>query len=439
MHAELLEIHVLEDKFKVTWCHAIDAEHVKLIHLQIQQELNVFPIHFQLVDALPEEMDTIAFNVDQLKSEMLTSRIDAWPSLNAQQDTLEDQEIQIAVPNANNAQLVKLPMQVELLVLLHKDAHVINTEHQMDTHAQIAHQDSLLMSSTNVLDHLAQDFTPSPDQLVQTNANHAKIAHNHKPCQMKPETNAFQDQSHHAPASKADLKMVILALIAHMVKSEIQETKLNVWLQCALVECNTPQWSLNKTVEDVLLANGQDKRSMHQRLVALIESHKYAHAERRELLMDMVAKPAQPDTSEVRVTKRYALDQLAQVNMPSNLLLMISAAEDAISATSHTSNQTHKEMHVFQDQRSNAHAWAEDHSKDTLVKHAQLDRFKLKTFQSNATNHNAMDQTRFYQELMLTLVEHVLSANGQDTFLMIPEINAFQDQFLGATASRNIH
>ena len=95
---------------------------------------------------------------------------------------------------------------------------------------------------------------------------------------------------------------------------------------------------------------------MHQRLDALIESHKYAHAERRELLMDMVAKPAHPDTSEVRVTKRYALDQLAQVNMPSNLLLMNSAAEDAISATSHTSNQTHKEMLVFQDQRSNAHA-----------------------------------------------------------------------------------
>jgi hypothetical protein len=68
---------------------------------------------------------------------------------------------------------------------------------------------------------------------------------------------------------------------------------------------------------------------------------------------------------------------------------------------------------------------AEDHLKDTHARDAQLDKSKIQITQPSVFNQYAMVFTKSKDQLTQLLVEHVKTANGQDTFQTTPELNVF--------------
>jgi hypothetical protein len=234
--------------------------------------------------------------------------------------------------------------------------------------------------------------------------------------------------------------MDINALHAHQVKSEISliQTKPDVLHNQSVTLTQSNLLMMLTHAEDANNAHSDNDQTNWELLVSQFHLL-FANALRDNLLIDTHAKHAQLDKLWAQPTHNYVSPQLVEDNqIPLDQFLITSNAVIALLAKDHNKFQTLRELHALTDLLPTAHhAHQEDLTMDTHALLAQLDSSKIQTICNNASNHFAMDNTKFNNQSTLKLVEDVLTANGQDKFQTIKKLLVSTDHSQTAqTASR---
>jgi hypothetical protein len=150
-------------------------------------------------------------------------------------------------------------------------------------------------------------------------------------------------------------------------------------------------------------------------------------------MMDTHVSLAQLVQSKIRLTLRDVIDQPAQDNIKSNLLLTTSNVVPVRLANGQLTCQMLPETNAFKDHLLLAqHALKDNQMTDTNVLLAQLDKSKTPTMQEYATLQYVTECTKSNCQPTKDHVENAKHANGQDKCQTMRELLVSTDHSLNA-------